>query len=821
MKKENNIKKLKPTNRIIKAVGAIGTVSMLTMSSGFAAFNTYNFPDSFTQDGEFVGDIVIGENAPQDRTIAQDMIDSLQEREGQTRIVYRESANQTGEAIDAASREDLNYGETLGDVSERGGFDDGDIGLLRDERFTNRISNEDYGQTLELQNGEFNYALRDEVDDVDEITDGIFYGSNDVFAIYTLDMDNAIDLADTTDLNNDMVGSELTIMGNEFTISSITADGSDLETLELIGGPQRVALDEGESTTVTVDGEEVEIEVRIVSSDRVSLIVNGQSRTLDLFETEDVNGVTLAVTELVESSRETISGFAEIAIGGQKITLRDDNARVQINDEDVDDVFEQYDVTSDFSNGNNGLDEITITYRVDDDVLLQEGDELEDVLFNTFSIRYNGINDVTYENIELSSTDDTADISGLLITGDEITRDLLFTNTTDGTDGVTYLIADEDEDKRLFFQGSDPDIFLPTGITSTGNDSIELDFSESELEGNGFLMSIDNDEQFWYEITRVDTTDLTVDLEELFENTRIREVTPSEFVDDIEVELANAISDDTNGTLELDLTEFGTPVIGFENELMMNVANAESAAGIDGNISFFYDGDISADRPEDEDENFSVTLSWDTNDDEIDLNLDTSDTDFVNVGDADSVSTSSDLQVFVTSYGTQVEYDNDENRFVRVMAPDEQVRADVELAFGAFGSGEQITEFVDPDEVDERVEELEDDGFEIISIDEDVTDGVDYSGIEIMTADEVNDMENKIVIGGPAVNEAAADILNLPYPTYGPQTELDEDEAVVRYYDTQDALLIYGWEAKDTRAATEELLDTQISQRETFMSNIN
>ncbi len=64
-------------------------------------------------------------------------------------------------------------------------------------------------------------------------------------------------------------------------------------------------------------------------------------------------------------------------------------------------------------------------------------------------------------------------------------------------------------------------------------------------------------------------------------------------------------------------------------------------------------------------------------------------------------------------------------------------------------------------------------------------------------------MYNAIVVGGPAVNTVAADLLGLEYPTYGTAAGVNPGEAVLQLVDNGDkvALLAYGYEADDTRRA--------------------
>jgi hypothetical protein len=469
-----------------------------------SAFNTYEFPQSFIKNNQIDAEIVVGSNAAIDATYAQLIIEKLkdtgitideesnnfQDKTNLVRITYKDERIDSDDKLNAIkSNNELNYGETLEEVSEINGFDDSDSDFLNEENFDNGISDEDYDQKLKMLGGEFNYAFWNDIDTLDEITDGIYYDNGDSFAQYTIDFSSAIDLDDTTDLDNDMVGEVLTIMGNEFTIVNIDADGSDLNELELIGGTNKISLEEDERTTLKIDGEDYEIYVNIVTENKVSLEVNGKTESIDLFDTDEISGLTIAVTDLVDSSRDSVNGFAEIVIGGQKINLKDNNRRVEVNEQEINDEFEEYDITSDFSDGNIGMDIITITYKVDEETLLEEGDYLEDVLFNSFKIRYEGIEgNVDYNILEINVDDDTINLDGKLFNNDRLSRDFIFTTSTNGADGETYLQGDSDDD-RVFFSGSDLGLYLPNGITSVSATEILINFSENDIEGSGFLMS--------------------------------------------------------------------------------------------------------------------------------------------------------------------------------------------------------------------------------------------------------------------------------------------------------------------------------------------
>lgn len=62
---------------------------------------------------------------------------------------------------------------------------------------------------------------------------------------------------------------------------------------------------------------------------------------------------------------------------------------------------------------------------------------------------------------------------------------------------------------------------------------------------------------------------------------------------------------------------------------------------------------------------------------------------------------------------------------------------------------------------------------------------------------------NVIVVGGPAINQLTAQLLGKEYPAYGANSGLSEGQAVIELKKNNGnyALLVYGWEADDTRRA--------------------
>lgn len=817
---------MKNFTKKIKEIGAISTVAVLSIYGANAAPHSSGFPQNFIEDGKFNGEFVVGSMSALDSTLAIAMIDKVTElskseplKNGKMRIIY--SGEETAEDyLDITKQTNkLNYGETLEEVSPTNGFDDGDTNFLNNERFKNGISDEDYKQTLKPLNGEFNYALRDKINWTNEITDGVFYNDDDIFMRYTLSLDNPIDLTDTKDLDKDITGSILTILGNEFTVVSIQNDGKDLKQLELLGGADKIFIKENEAKKVSVNDKNYEIFIKVVSEDKVSFTINGKDKTLNIYESEDLDGMFIGITDLIEGRRSNTLGSAELIIGGQKITLGDGGEIVQINNEDIDDIYNKYYIESDFSDGNVGMQNITITYYVYEDTLLNIENELKDVLFNSFRIRYYGLEDITYDDVKFKmKSDDTISLGGRLYNKNEFDEDIIYTNTTDGSNGVTYFVGENDED-RVFYKNSNLDLHIPQGFNRINTNTIEINFTDNNIRGNGFLMFKDFDENYLYKILSLDREKKTIEMEEVYDSDTFNDIRPSDFSFDVDIRLLTSVADNTFGTLRLNLSEFGNPYIVFEDGLVVDVSNIESN-GFNGHFTIFYN-DINGDSMADEDERYNISFGWDSVDSKPIFNLDQTDTDFVNKNNAYENEDDKDIKIFITSYGTKIEYDTDRKDYVKIYVPNEQVDAELKILFGKTLKGKEYEVVVDEIDLEDKKKELIDKGYKIIRLEDSQTtqfnNGFEISISAPLLDTYIKNNQNKIIIGGPAVNKAAAQILNLEYPTYGPDTELHEKEAVIRYINELNSLLIYGYEFEETKMAVERVLTSEDLGDELFL----
>jgi len=647
--------------------------------------------------------------------------------------------------------------------------------------------------------------------EVDSIRDSLYstytHDNGDTFATYVLEFDTSIPLIGAT-FDEDLIGKELIIMGNEFTVGEVSDDGSDnLDKLVLIGGSNKIAIGEGETTSVKVDGKDYEVSVQSVNDEEVLLSINGNTVSIDEYDTEDILGINIAVTDLVDSDRDSVKGYAELVVGGQKVTLETGN--IEINDEELDDIFDEYDIDVVFSG--IGMETITITYKVDDNTLLQKGDSLMDVLFDTFELKYEGTNEPDYTEFTISTTDEEIQFSGTLENGEDFPDEWKMYYTTDGVIGGDLYVGDDDY--RFFFDSANNVPHAADGVLYNAT-HLTFDVTDIDIKDYGLFYAQDLDDQFLYEITSVDDTDKEVDFDELIEDKSNAEVDVG--IDEWDTDLedgATYFTSNTTTLVRIDYTSLGTAIMSLDGFLLIDFTDSEDAA-LTGtaDASFVLQLDntesgVDGDDAAEEDDKFTIDISFPTDvDDSLDIQIDEGNSDEESLGSlADAIDGTDDNRVYVTQYGLMATVDNDEFDTITIGVPEDQVYANVALVFGEGGSTSSMIESFETEaEADARAEELEDDGYDV-SVEESANEAVSFDVSAVTLDSDVTGTDDLIVVGGPAVNTVAADLLGLSFPSIREASGLSEGEAVIRFFEDENSVLVYGWESADTQSAATKL----------------
>ena len=837
-------------SKLIKAtkrISAIAASALLLSSASYA--NVSNYASNFEKNGMFVGEVVVGSGVGADDSAAANVvINDLKSRysgEEMVELVFSRSSSDDGGEVVSAIKDNkaLNYGESIGANAEE--LDESTADMLEDGDFENNVEDVTYEQTLVLDpdsKSRFNYEFFEDVEGQEEITHGVFFPKGQIFATYTLDFKSTIDMSSSDDTEDEMIGGTLDIMGQEFTIGSVTRNDKNVEEIELLGGANTFSLSEGETQTVKYEGKSFEIEVTNVDSEgKVRLVVNGVAEIVERYDVKEVNGVDIAVIDSVGATGEGIVGAAEFIIGGNKITLGSD---IKVNDDELNEVYPDYDVTVAFGGSSEEWDGFVITYKVDEDTLLEEGDSLREILLDTFSIQYDGTNEVEYSVFEIDGNKRDLSFSGELRSGDSIPSQfsLYYDAEKGGSDnkvlntGNLYL---GDKDYRLYFKDSEPITYgdesdlkdsMPSGITEAADlSTVTFDISADNFDDFGFFSNAGEEEQYLYQMTldlktaNTDHLDNEINFEELMQDKDEDDVktyevdTKLEYYDSSAPGLVGDKNDGTNvdTTLTLTTANLGSSVLELEDGLDVDFSGVESTglnAIANGGLLILSlnTAEVSADDGTQEDDKISVQLGYDGSDEHVSVAV-AYENDGSTTGFDDDWSNSenpekedgSDVEIYVTPYGLQVEVDTDETDSVTVRVPDEQVQGMVNLVFGNVEVSEG-SRVVPASQAEEEFMKLEDEGFEVEKRD------VEASNVEFSVSAPVMDSaasgSNMIVVGGPAVNSQARALLGMSDYSMA-NAGVSEGEAVVRYFSDKNSVLAYGWSSAGTMAAVRSLVD--------------
>ncbi|MFC1691488.1 hypothetical protein ACFL0W_04890 [Nanoarchaeota archaeon] len=300
-------------------------------SGGSSSYDPHihNYPNFFFTSGMFGDVIVVGDDpAPEDVVSAFDIAASLQGIENQNcgpqplhvgYILYH-------------SFDNLTLGETLWRIDDE--IDSSEMqDVLADEEYDesegDNDNEESYTQTLNFYSttGKFVFEaseLGDEISDFYVKWDDI---SSEFVYKYILEFDNEIIYNNANDASatDDFKGSKIEIQGKEYTFIdiSLTLPGGKIDTMTLIGGSIARWLSEDKTLTFVKDSVDHDITLFEVTAqeDSCAIEVDGSSAWVDVGITSTINGISIGVVD----AKQIADGedICDIYIDAEKIELRD------------------------------------------------------------------------------------------------------------------------------------------------------------------------------------------------------------------------------------------------------------------------------------------------------------------------------------------------------------------------------------------------------------------------------------------------------------------------------------------------------------------
>jgi len=742
-----NFKKVVPV-----ITGALLLGSTIGFATGVAGADA-TYPNSFADSV-----VVIG-TASADSAAANEIAADL------GKLTTAGEATVSGGHLMAKGSSVLNYNEDWQDIDPK--IDDSDLpGLLTDGIFKDTKGNNDneeaYTQSLTFVNGGNTLVFEADEDMAD--AQGAYLKLADGVQAYNYSLDFStgpkFDNTSTTTLTNDFELTKLNILGDEWTITAISGTNNYPSKLTLMGGASSSSMKTGESKTLVMDGKTYEVEVTVYST-KAQFVINGESLTIDESSTDELaDGTEVGVTEISTSSKETVADQVEFFLGARKLIL-ESGQEVELNGEEVDGsrVWINNDAT------NLRLKEIQIAYSAEDDVWIKEGGSWEDPVFGKFKYVFASLNSVGEETIEIDTGADSGWMKVLNSAGKELKIDF-WDNETAIFFGSKFSRANLTVLGETGTASQQGDLLVADGDYCRGN-AIE------KCEGIELLVVDSEGEARIYELSDVDPKDMKMTFKDKI-NDKNYEVDFVNGTNTLDIGLIGSMglivnqtinSTWTTGTQTLlnftDINQYsGTPTGGFETSLEGAIHFRNSGDRIE-MLLYNKTGII---------EEFNMTVE----------SASPQDMQVIAYGLSEEESGSDDyVGTDNINYGAWLKWDSeDKNDLVITYPGDEKSWADTYVSpVGAVVSGGGV--------------------------------------VPVVRDGELGDLKTSkdlVVIGGPAINTIAAELLGLTFPTYGGDTDMfSADSAMVQLFEGtltpgKVALLVAGYEAKDTAAAAKALV---------------
>lgn len=788
--------------RLIKKIGAISTGAAFLGASlvGAMAADLSTYPDPFVVSGAAnnavivhsangldsaaAGYILTGLSGAVTTTTAGSTVASV---EGGYKLEYsgnKFNLNDTAYDINTKlSKTQLPILLKKGTFSDDEGTNTGDVEYVQEILFSNR-ANSDAEKTLW-------YIYDQNTEDSSEKAMGDYLylsKSSDVWAwTYNFDLDSAVTVANSADLES----TRLDLLGRTFTISSVGFTTGNVTKLTLLAGEVTQTVASGDTingvklVAVHTSGTSCNIEYQ----GAVYIINKGSTKTMP-------DGTIIGVTKVTPSNKQATPDYCELNIGADKVEL-ENGKEIKVNGGKVTGSKVTFSSTQ-------GLNQFNVSFKPEQKTFLKSGEEYKDPVFGAFKLIFGGIVETTPEDVVLSASGEKVDLTATNKDGDTTTWTVAFANTT----GVGDIMPGADKDEPFIAMEGDM-------VTNTSMGESEL----SGMTGIRFLYSkgershvvriknintLDNKTSFHDETTKTDYTDYDFTPEAATTFSFL----PSTFQINFSKNSYTLSSFDI--ITFVDINDGGTQAPG--NYVLKNGGNltfwSNWSAG-SGIIGYDGAGKLTGSRLGQDVVAGQMNMPYYITFGEVDTSKETNMP--LNVVGINFTYSTTNQEINFQAIATSKNLAHRQTSLTQKLKSDTTLKS-AKTVYGTYveqitptGSGTDTITLKTPDSATYANVWIAPIGASVS------TSTGSTTGIDLMSADEVTDVSkyNAIVVGGPAANKVAAQLLGLTYPAYAEASGLNVGEAVIKMVTNGEkvALLAFGWEKDDTARAAKVLQD--------------
>jgi len=349
----NFVKRIVATGMGLSMVGA-------TIFGASAAYSLSSFPEPFVKDGTPASNlaIVVGESAAAlDVAGAVDIALALQAA-AVTKVPVpgsRGGVTVEGDAVSIGSTSQLlNLDQVLGAVRET--LTEVDLDMLKGGQIVTDQGSTEYNQYLRFPTVATSGKVVFAKDERDRVGHYLFWAADDQIFEWDLEFEEGLKSKIKDNTLQDLNDQDLMILGQPFVVvnTDITFDGASVAgrlKMDLMGGAISAILGENDKETYTVDGKEYEVEVLVISetsnsgAGSVKFRINGEI-TDELRDGEtDVlaDGTQIGIRDIMATGKDIQKSIVQFYLGAYKVSFEDRNitdssnqtAGVSVNEETI------------------------------------------------------------------------------------------------------------------------------------------------------------------------------------------------------------------------------------------------------------------------------------------------------------------------------------------------------------------------------------------------------------------------------------------------------------------------------------------------------
>ncbi|MFB6208763.1 MAG: S-layer protein [Candidatus Nanohaloarchaea archaeon] len=513
-----SIKKLKNAGKAV-AGSALLVGATLTGAAGFAAAQSGNsssmtlgdYPQPFVDDnGEVDSTIVVGSQGK-----VSDVVGAINVAGSLGNSAFMEesvsvSVSGTGGRWSASNgvtldttNDDLFYGDSISTVRDT--LTETDLPTLKEHTFTDDGGTEyDITQYVNVDNQGVQFGNSpDELNNEDPKVHIPVPTESDVDNNnYLINLQANIETLNFSD--SQVQGEEIKLFGKTFTPTESDNSVGDNE-LVMYGSSQTLSLSTGNSTTVTVGGEEVTLGVESVDagSDNAAIRVNGEVSSESTEDTINVNGEEIRVDELINTgATDNGEGIVNFEIGSEKLSFQDNSAIQDDNGDDIEGTYVTINGGTSYSVG-DGVSSMTIYLgsQDDNDDALTSGETFSHSMFGDFEVDFGGLNPDAVNGSESVSEIEYGtsggDTSTVDLTSSGEPASIGFAYDSDSEDGNT-----DSSDSSSTGQGKGQGNF-DAELADSDGDNIVVDESAA-VDEEQFISSDAGDFAHMWEVSNID-----------------------------------------------------------------------------------------------------------------------------------------------------------------------------------------------------------------------------------------------------------------------------------------------------------------------------